>query len=323
MTEPTPTIYSYYSPTVQGIIKTALIEQNRSDGIHATLKRNYDPGLDELHLPLMDRYERFARYEGVIGLDTFDAKYFTNGSSEGIFHLIASLVDEEKLYQFDGEYQGYKAYADSIGRKIITVFHGVDELMTLEPGTIIMSNPASFDGNIISSSIIKKIGRRHKIILDLAYMGMTQKPLNLDLTDESIVAVLGSLSKPFGMYYYRIGFCYSRFPIMSLYGNKWFKNALSIKLGESVLDHFDPKNLQKFKDKYFALQEKAVVCVNREFGLTWALDGVLQAVGSDVWLLAKSPWRSADPSDLRPFKRGTIDPCYRFCLTPYYMENDQ
>jgi hypothetical protein len=171
MTEPTPTIYSYYSSEVRTVVKTALIEQNRSDGIHATLKRNYDPGLDELHLPLMDRYERFARYEGVIGLDTFDAKYFTNGSSEGIFHLIASLVDEEKLYQFDGEYQGYKAYADSIGRKIITVFHGVDELMTLEPGTIIMSNPASFDGNIISSSIIKKIGRRHKIILDLGLHG--------------------------------------------------------------------------------------------------------------------------------------------------------
>jgi hypothetical protein len=318
----TPTIYSYYSPEVRNVVRLALNRQNEYDGIHATLRKNYSPGLDELHLPLMDRYERFARSEGVIGLDTFDAKYFTNGSSEGIFHLITGLPPAETLYQFDGEYQGYEAFANSVGRQIITV-KNMDDLMHSSPGILILSNPASRDGNVIDSRYIRQIGEKHRIILDLAYMGMTQIPLNLDLTDDAILAVLGSLSKPFGLYYYRIGFCYSRHPVSSLCGNKWFKNALSIKIGEAVLDHFASKNLQRFKDHYFELQAKGVKAINDEFGLSVGSDGAKAAVGSDVWLLAKAPYRDMHPSDLNPFKRGEFDPCYRFCLMPYYMENDK
>jgi hypothetical protein len=319
MTEPTPTIYSYYSPEVRTVVKTALIEQNRSDGIHATLKQNYDPGLDELHLPLMDRYERFARSEGVIGLNTFDEKYFTNGSSEGIFHLISGLLPGESLYQLDGEYQGYKAYGDAIGRMVHTATD-LDELMDdgFHPGLVILSNPSSRSGNCVSNETIKYIGTKHRIVIDLAYMGMTQRPLNLDLTNPSIIAVVGSLSKPFGMYYYRIGFCYSRYPIASLYGNKWFKNALSIKLGEAVLDHFDPKNLQGFKDRYFDLQEKAVGKLNDMYNLDNRLAGATQrrARPSDVWLLANAPWRDFEPNDLLPFKRGEQNPMLSFLLDP-------
>jgi hypothetical protein len=322
MAEPTPTICSYYSPEVEQVIRLALHQLNGivSNNLHSTLKKNYDPGLDELHLPLMDRYEQFARCEGVIGLDSFDTRYFTNGSSEGIFHLITSLLSGQKLYQFDGEYQGYRAFASSIARHIANV-RDVDDLMERSPGLVIMSNPASRDGNVIDGEVIRRITNKHQIILDLAYMGMTQKLLNLDLTNRAIVAVVGSLSKPFGMYYYRIGFCYTRYPIKSLYGNKWFKNALSIKLGEAVLDYFDPKNLQRFKDRYFDLQEKAVEEVNDRFCLSYG-SAPRMADPSDVWLLANAPFRDSSPDDLRPFKRGDVNSCYRFCLTPYYMENE-
>lgn len=330
MAEPTPTIYSYYSPTVQGIVQTALIELNRSDGIHKTLKQNYSPGLDTLHLPLMEKYEAFARSEGVIGLDTLDYKYFTNGSSEGITHLITSLLPAETLYQFKGEYQGYKAQADAVGRTIITV-KDTQDLMVRSPGILIVSNPMSRDGRIINNQMIREVTERHRVIIDLAYMGATQAPLNLDLTNEKIIAVLGSLSKPFGLYYYRIGFCYSRYPIASLYGNKWFKNALSIKIGEAILDYFNPTKLRAFKDHCFNLQDDAVSEANRHFGLgTYSPQFQIQA--SPVWLLGTLIRQGPDgahydPNDLRPFKRldGFNDyapSIWRFCLTPYYMEKE-
>src|SRR4051812_7615199 len=120
MAEPTPTVYSYYSPEVMHVVRRAISDQNAGE-LHKTLRQNHSPGLDTLHLPLMTKYEAFARSEGVIGLDTFDEKYFTNGSSEGITHLLMGLLPWETLYQFKGEYQGYQAQAEAIGREIVTV----------------------------------------------------------------------------------------------------------------------------------------------------------------------------------------------------------
>src|SRR5688572_5030322 len=120
MAEPVPTIYSYYMPEVRNTVQQAIGGLNRlhteGPSIHRLLQQNYDPGLDELHLPLMEKDESFARSEGVIGLESFDEKYFTNGSSEGIFHLLNGLLPGEQLYQFEGEYHGYEKYAQAIGR---------------------------------------------------------------------------------------------------------------------------------------------------------------------------------------------------------------
>jgi histidinol-phosphate/aromatic aminotransferase/cobyric acid decarboxylase-like protein len=330
MAEPTPTVYSYYTPEVLSVVRSTLntINTNQKspyfEGIHRTLTKNVEPGLDDLHLPLMEKYERFARAEGVIGLETYANKYFTSGSSEGIFHLLSQAkVFDDPVYQFEGEYQGYMEYATALDLEI-KVVKDLDELRFNPPGTVILSNPASVDGNIVDPNVLTTILRNHNVILDLAYMGMTQKPLNVDLTQPGILAVVGSLSKPFGLYYYRIGFCYSRQGIASLYGNKWFKNALSIRIGEAVLDHFsDRDSLEAFKTKYFSLQEKAVQALNADTG--YNLDNLLaghssrKAQPSDVWLLANAPYRDFDPKDLRPFKRYADSP-YRFCLTPMLME---
>jgi histidinol-phosphate/aromatic aminotransferase/cobyric acid decarboxylase-like protein len=321
MANPAATVYSYYAPEIENTVSKALTLLNYShkpDSIHATLRKNYEPGLDDLHLPLMEKYEAFARSEGVIGLDTFNYKYFTNGSSEGIFHLINAFGP---LYQFEGEYQGYKALCDATGRSIQTITLEGSDLDTpyinnVEPGVIILSNPASKDGNIVDPAVLNKIlNSEHSVIIDLAYMGMTRKPLNLDLTHPKVLAVVGSLSKPFGLYYYRIGFCYAKIDVPSLYGNKWFKNALSIKIGEAVLDEATPKKMAAFKDKYFDLQERAVEETGR---FAHAPGGWIKP--SDVWLLAHAqvPTGTWGGPSIAPFKRTDSD--LRYCLTPFYME---
>lgn len=321
MAEPTATVYSFYTPEVEKVVLEAIAALNfgRRDfeTIHEILRQNFDPGLDDLHLPLLAKYERFARSEGIIGLDTFQNQYFTNGSSEGIFHLLAEAkVFDNPVYQLEGEYQGYQQYADAIGLDIHTV--DLDDLIANRPrGTVVLSNPASKDGNILDPNVLTTILRRHEVILDLAYMGMTQKPLNLDLTQPGIVAVVGSLSKPFGLYYYRIGFCYSRDPVPSLYGNKWFKNALSIRIGEAVLDHFAvPDKMDSFKSRYFAWQGDTIDQVE------WYVHAPTGWVKpSDVWLLAHAavPTETWGGPGHQAFKR--TEDTLRFCLTPYYQES--
>ena len=321
MAKPAPTVYSYYSPEIENTIREAMLRLNtglRTDhSIHELLQQNFHPGLDDLHHPAMRLYEQFARSEGVVGLESLPEKWFTAGSSEAIFHLMNGLLPAEQLYQFDGEYQGFRAYADAVGRPMITV-EDMDDLMHSMPGVVWLSNPQSKNGMIMQPEMIKEIGTRHRIVMDLAYMGMTKKPLNVDLTNPAIMAVVGSLSKPFGLYYYRIGFCYSRWNIPSLYGTKWFKNALSIKLAEAVLEEATTKKWGAFKDKYFKLQGAAVKDVNGLFGITDRGGLGKDAKPSDVWLLAYAPLRDTNPQDLAPFKRGNQN--YRFCLTPYYME---
>jgi histidinol-phosphate/aromatic aminotransferase/cobyric acid decarboxylase-like protein len=324
MAEPTSTVYSFYAPEVKSVVREGMLKLNTgiavgTASIHSLLKQNVDPGLDELHLPLMMKYERFARSEGVIGLESFKNKYFTNGSSEAIFHLLAELRTLSDygvpLYQFDGEYQGYWEYAEALDLPIQVI--SPEDLGNVPTGIVILSNPASKDGNIVDPNLLTTILRRHEVILDLAYMGMTIQPLNIDVTRPGIRAVVGSLSKPFGLYYYRIGFCYTRESVASLYGNKWFKNALSIKIGEAVLDHFgDPKKMASFKGNYFIQQERAVDAINSLYFKDW--HATRQARASDVWLLANAYLGEIDTKELDPFKRGKQN--YRFCLTPYYLE---
>lgn len=321
---PTPTVYSYYMPEVREIVQENLHFMNHMgdedfgqighwpQGIHSLLSQNYDPGLDTLHEPLMEKYEQFARGEGVIGLDTFPNKYYTNGSSEGIFHLLSYRNGRRwsvgELFQLDGEYQGYKEYGRALGVNVQNV-PSLEELNNpyYQPGIVILSNPASHDGNIrtdVLNYILNETG--HDVILDLAYMGMTQKPLNIDLSNPRIVAVVGSLSKPFGLYYYRIGFCYSRWKIDSLFGNKWFKNALSIKISEAVLDNID---LPAIKVQYSEYQVEAAKAASKSIG--WSL------APSDVWLLAHGVNCTKFHTEVIPFKRGETG--VRACLTPYYM----
>ena len=45
-----------------------------------------------------------------------------------------------------------------------------------------------------------------------------------------------SFSKPYGLFYYRVGFTFCREPIPALYANKWFKNVYGLLVAEKILN---------------------------------------------------------------------------------------
>lgn len=305
MTDPYPemTVYSFHYPEVEAVVREVVKEFP-----HELYKQNWYPGLDDLHEPLLNAYERYARTEGgVIGWGRFPHRYYVNGSSEAIFHLLArhkATMPDVPLYQLEGEYQGYSEFARTLGLSIQSK-RWPDGAQ--DPGVFILSNPSAINGNRLSNHVLMSALERHKVILDFAYLGMTEMPLEFSLDHENVLAVVASLSKPFGLYYHRIGFAWSAEPIGSLYGNRWFKNAFSIKVGEAALKNID---MRAIREKYTTAQCVAAQVAGESLGC--------ELQPAEVWLLAnaKDNREAHNTEVMRRFRRGDD---YRICLTPYYQ----
>jgi hypothetical protein len=312
------TVYSYYLPEVR-----AIVDELAQDFPHGLLLENVHPGLDELHVPLFERFEA-VHGESVRGWSSFAGRYPVAGASEALFHLLArhaATRPEVPLYALEGEYQGYDAYARALGLRVhevsaasltpppasLTPAAAAASLTpppaSLTPGVFFLSNPSARDGNLLPDGLLDAILQRHEVVLDLSYLGMT-RPLGIDLSHPSICAVVASLSKPYGLYYFRLGLCWTREPLASLYGNRWFKNAFSIVVGQAVLDRLD---LDELRSRYRAAQSLAVARASEDLGV--------ELVASDVWLLAHCAGPRLHPA-LEPFRRG---PGARVCLTGYLM----
>lgn len=269
--------------------------------------------LDEIHFPIIDRIVEV--YKDVIpGLKEFPYRYPTSGSSEGLFHTLAKLksggVDE--ISTFEGEYEGYKEYGKALGIKLREFHRNLNT--QANPGTWFISNPSAFDGNIIPNEEINALcDKGNKVYLDLAYVGST-KPHAFDVSHKNISAVFISFSKPYGVFRFRMGFTFSREPIDSLYANKWFKDVGRLISALKIAEEVGPKALH---EKYNSIQKKIVESINSEFGLNMKT--------SDALLLSHLTQDDASKLNvsqlelIAPYKRGSS---YRFCLTPYYEEEE-
>ncbi len=296
---PLTTVYSYYLPEVREVV-----DEVAARFPHELLLGNVHPGLDDLHVPLIERFES-VHAGNVRGWAALPHRYPTGGSSEGLFHLLARHAAQEPgvpLYQLAGEYQGYRAYAVALGLTIADVAE--DEVATLPPGRFLLSHPSARDGDRLAPELLAAILDRHRAVLDLCYLGMTE-PLGLDVSHPNVDAVVASFSKPYGLYYFRLGLCWSREPIASLYATRWFKNAFSIEVGKAVLDRLD---LGALRARYRHAQALAVERASDDLGA--------ELEPSEVWLLARRRGLRLPPA-LEPYRRGDGA---RVCLTEYLMQ---
>ncbi len=291
-------VYCYYFPEIRKIIDEVV-----KDYPHEIFLSSITPGLDDFHFPIIDKFIKFNE-KTVPGLKGFKYKYFTEGSRQGIFHLLVKIRNEESktpIYVLKGEYEGYKEYAIRIGLKVIEVDENED-FSKLKSGIWFISNPSGRDGNIIENDFINKICENHRVIYDIAYVGLT-KEYEFDVTHPNIIAVVGSMSKSFGLYYYRAGFTFAKDSLETLIANKWFKNIFSLVITDKILDKIKPQELYK---KYKPIQEKIIKKINCENNLNLNL--------SDVILLANTK------DKIKEFMRG--DEFCRLCLTPYFLNRE-
>ena len=267
--------------------------------------------LDRIHEPVIERI--IKAYKPLVpALDKFKWSYPTNGSSEGIFHILADLAETgvKRIYVLKGEYEGYREYSSTF--RIETVEVTAHQMEDLPKGSVcFISNPSARDGNILSNEFIHKVCKNCRVVLDLAYAGMT-RPYKFDVSNKNIIAVVMSLSKPYGVFRFRIGgFAFTRRPVPSLYANKWFKDVPALLTALKLVEEIPPGSLYK---KYSEVQRRVLLKIRD--------DTKLPIEPSDVFLLGY----------LKPFadmhltleqkriiaKYDRDNWGHRFCLTPYF-----
>lgn len=301
------TVYSYYMPEIRALITDLMREYP-----HEIFMQSISPGLDDFHQPVIDRLIAAYRSD-VPHLAQFPYRYPTAGSEEGIREYLTLLHNKqvERIYVWDGDYEGYRAVAETRNIGTVAVAYDTDPA-TLAPGYWLVSNPSARNGMIVPDEKVRAILEAgHKVFYDLSYVGATP-PHVFDVSHPNVHAVALSFSKPYGLFYYRIGFTFCREAIPALYANKWFKNIFGLLVADRVVTRLDRAALVK---KYQAVQAGVVAEINEALALGLS--------ASDAFLLAKLPASAA--ARLHPelqemigrFRRGDW---YRFCLTPYFQE---
>lgn len=183
--------------------------------------------LDELHVPVIERIRRTVG-ASLISLDGFEHAYPTPGSSQAMFTLLSewhARGELDSIATLKGEYEGYAAYADSL--HIPVTHHETLTDSPPKPGEVwFVSNPSAVDGNWIDHDSWRQFTEAgHRIVYDAAYVGLTDAA-TLDVSSPHIKAVLTSPSKIFGVFRYRnTGITYTREPVKSMYGTRWFKDV--------------------------------------------------------------------------------------------------
>jgi hypothetical protein len=148
----------------------------------------------------------------------------------------------------------------------------------------------------------------------VTYVGAIAEPPAAPIAADAsaVLALVFSLSKPFGVYHDRIGGVLSRDPMPSLFGNQWFKNLTSLQLGQALLDRHDVFDLPR---RYKQIQREAAARVGRRLGLTLS--------PCDVSVLAQANTEATTDRALAAFLRrpaGDLNAPLRLCLTPTMAE---
>lgn len=302
------TVYSYYFPEVR-----AAVDEVVGDYPHDVFLRSIDPGLDDFHEPIAERLVAHRRAEAP-DLGAFAFRYPTAGAEEAIREYLSDLASRgvRSVLMWQGDYEGYREVARSRGIVTVEVPFGGDPRSHAR-GHWLLSNPSARDGNIVpDEAILAILQAGHEVFYDLSYLGSTRAHV-FPLAHPGIAVAAISFSKPYGLFYYRIGFAFCRRPLPALYANKWFKNVFSLCVADKIMERIGPRDLW---EKYASVQRAIVEEINRDHDLS------LRA--SDALLLAHRP---ADPPPapgnadlLARFRRAEG---YRLCLTPYFQARER
>jgi hypothetical protein len=303
----TRTVFGIYYPETRRIVEELWDERP-----HAWYERNYTGRQDAMHRACLARWRTWVSEAGVRLGDGYPFECPTAGASEGIHALLAlhRARGGRRIHVLEGEYEGYAIVAAALGLDVM-VHRRADwreSISRAQPGDQVwISQPSAIDGNLWSDfgSLVDHLSGHApgvRLAVDLTYVGAVAGEARIDLESPSIDAVVWSLSKPFGVYYHRIGGLVARDEIPTLRGHHWFKNLFSLQLGERLMTAHPAGALPaRYRD-----HQREALARTQAAGLVAA-----DARASDVVMLAHAPGSSA--GEHAAYARG---PGLRFCLSP-------
>jgi hypothetical protein len=307
------TVYGIYYPETRRIVDALWAERP-----HDWYERNYTGRQDAMHRPCFERWRAWIAAAGVTLGTGFAHEYPTAGANEAIHALLAlhaahATQAGRRIHVFAGEYEGYVVLGQALGLEVVV--HSRDPerypdtlTSSARPGDVFwLSQPSAIDGNLWPGfdrfrDVLQASAPGVKLVVDLTYVGAVAIEPRIDLDHDVVQAVLYSLSKPFGVYYHRIGGLVSRVEVPTLRGHLWFKNLFSLHLGERLMAAHPARELPS---RYAALQREILESARA------AGEVPATASPSDVVMLAHAP---EDPQGrFSEYVRGRG---LRFCLSP-------
>ena len=319
-------IYALVMPETEQVIDAVFDGSGESsiDGrtrFHHLFREAWTQKQDAIHEGFFCKWKSWTAQVVQFDSKGFPFSYPTAGASEALreaIHAYGARSRKErfdpKIHVFDGEYEGFAAYASAAG--IVVQSHGRSDWLKAVDAIgnrdqFYISQPSGVDGIVWDEFDSFALAMHRKapsaeLMLDLSYVGCVAKEFVVNADHPNIGAIFLSLSKPAGVYYHRIGGMVSRKEYPGLFGNKWFKNLSSLSIGTEFMSRFGVHELPR---KYSPVQQLVIRQVNQSLGL--------ELIAADIFLLGVGK-PSNFPSDLeRYLLRGSKgEQKVRVCLTP-------
>ena len=318
------TIYSLVMPESEAVLAEVMDggAAGREAGLLEHYREAWTQKQDALHEGYFERWVAWSAPVVKFDAGAFPHRYPTAGASEGIFKLMAEYAArarsegfEPSIHIFEGEYEGFPAYAASLGLRLVRHARSDWESVAAQVdhnGQFWISQPSAIDGTVwphFSAFASGLAESRPDIALvpDLTYVGNVARAFEVLVDLPNVAHFVFSHSKPFGGYYHRVGGVFSREECPSLFGNKWFKNLLSLAWGSAMMDHF---GVHELPQRYAKVQAEAV----QRIGHCLRIEDLAPA---EVNLLATAPTGAQDSPLIQALYRGCAEErVIRLCATP-------
>lgn len=301
------------------------VESDREGGgrqrFHEMFREAWTQKQDSAHEAFFDTWKEWS--SPIVQFDScqFAYTYPTSGASEAIREAIYAYGAQARaenftprIHLFDGEYEGFVAYAAAVGIEVQTHNrrHWPRIIQRLgRRDQFYLSQPSAVDGMIWDDyeDFVTALAEKRpsvQLMLDLTYVGCVSRDFTINANHLNIATIFFSLSKPAGVYYHRVGGMFARREYPGLFGNKWFKNLSSLSIGTEFMRRYEVHELPR---KYRPNQERVTREVNEQLGLTLE--------PADVLLLATG-LASPLPSELEQYllRGSAAEQRVRVCLTP-------
>jgi hypothetical protein len=312
------TIYSLVMPESEAALEAMIDDRTAFLDLY---REAWTQKQDAMHRAYFDHWLEWSRPVVELDAAAFPFHYPTAGAGEGIFKLMAEYSAEcrtrgvePSIHMFEGEYEGFPAFAASLGIPVVrhSRAHWQQVAAELVPdhAQFWVSQPSAIDGMVwphfeAFATGLHTAQPTAELVPDLTYVGSVARDYRLSLPSPNIQSIVFSHSKPFGGYYHRVGGVLARRERPSLFGNRWFKNLLSLAWGTEMMKRY---GVQELPARYRPVQEEAARRCGDALGL--------ELQPADVDLLALAPWREDLPPLLQSVGRGCAEErVVRLCVT--------